>query len=155
DRAGGAVVLLDPVAGWQAVEVVAFHGAGGATALRGAGDVHGLAGLEQVGGEEQLADLELRRRVETELADIALRLGVGVGGRRPPAGLATPLRLQFAGDVAAFGARRPAARLVLEAELHGEVTVAGADTVRTARLRPLRFDLQHGAGPHLQNGDGG
>src|SRR5690606_22205845 len=58
DRSGGAMLLVVAVGSALAGEVVALHHTGEAFALGGAGDVRLLAGLEDVGDGELLADLE-------------------------------------------------------------------------------------------------
>src|SRR5205807_6500312 len=68
NRAGGTVVLLDAVAGRQTVETVPLHGARGAAALAGADDVHLRGLLEHLRGRQYVADLQLARLVQAELA---------------------------------------------------------------------------------------
>src|SRR5207249_5144128 len=107
DRAGRAVVLLDAVAGRQAGEVVPLHRPREAAALAGADHVHALGLLEDFAGRQLGADLQLGRLLQAELADVALRLHVRLVGDLHAGGgqhLAA-LRLDLAGDVAAFGQR--------------------------------------------------
>src|SRR5262245_30735982 len=79
DRAAGAVHLLGAVGGGQALEVMTLHDAGEAAALGGADDIDAWNVLEDVGGAQDRANGGLGRAVEAELANEALRLGVGLG----------------------------------------------------------------------------
>src|ERR1700687_2230121 len=116
-RADGArrtVMLLDAVAGGQAGEVMALHGAGGSSALGSSDDVHGCNVLEDFSGSEYSAHFDVRGLLQAEFANVALRLAIGLG-RQGNAGGRTrsaPLRFQIGGNVAAFGARGLAAVLV-------------------------------------------
>src|SRR5207245_39367 len=74
DAAVLAVALLDAVAAAQAAEVVPLHVAGEAAALASANYIDTRHVLEDVGGRQDRAHLRLRRGVEAELADEALRL---------------------------------------------------------------------------------
>src|SRR5207244_3012623 len=119
DAARRAVVFLDAVTGRQARETVPFHRAGRATALRRADHVHRGHVLENLADRQELADRVLARSVEAELADVPLRLAVGLGHRRD-AGLGTrlaALRFEVGRDVAALRPGRVAPLLVLKAEL--------------------------------------
>jgi hypothetical protein len=130
------------------MKVVPLHDAREAAALAGADHIDLLAGLEDLVRLEHGADLGLgrRRRVEPKLADIALRLTVGLGEHFDTsfAQCSAAFGAVVLRNMAALGADRLAARLVLEAELHRVVAVAlgGAN-------------LQHRAGAQLQHGDGG
>src|SRR5581483_11850731 len=138
--------LLDAVAQAQALEAVPLHRAGEAAALARADHIDARHVLEDVGGGQDGADGLVGRAVEAELADVALRLDVGLG-QDLDAGLLHPLAAlgaEVGGDVAALRPDRLAARLVEEADLHRGVAVA---------LR--RADLQDRAGPELQDGHGG
>src|SRR5262249_20454379 len=86
-RPGGAALpfaLLDAVAGAQAAEVVPLHDASRAAPLGGAGHVDLLDVLEDLGGGQDGTDLDGRRRLQAELAQVALRLAVGFRRRRHP-----------------------------------------------------------------------
>src|SRR5262249_25646226 len=94
DRARGPVLLVVPMAGALAGEVVALHHAGEPLALADAGDVDPVAGLEHVGGE-QLTDLEPGEVVDPELGEVLGRRDVG-GGQVPELGLVEAGRLRVA-----------------------------------------------------------
>src|SRR5262245_33426389 len=138
--------LLDAVAVAQTTEVVPLDRAGVAATLGGADHVNGLDVLEDFLDREQLSHFEPGRVGHAKLADIPLRLRIGLGGQGYAGGLAgfTALGFQLFGDVAAFRPSGAPPRLILEAELHGVVAVA--------LLVP---DLQYRARAHLQDGHRG
>src|SRR5262249_30994054 len=147
DAAALTITLLDTVAATQALEAVPLHHAGETAALRLANDVHRLDVLEDVLDAEQLADGQgVVGLVEAILADVPLRLPVGLGWRGDAGADAGRLafRLEVGGNVAALRPGGLAAGLVDEAELNGIVAVAF-----------LIADEQDRAGADLEDGDGG
>src|SRR5262249_15970023 len=93
---------------------------------------------------------------QAKLADVTLRLTVGLGRWRHPRSGASgaPLRHQVGSDVTAFRPDRFATLLVDETELHGIVAVALADAFRAGSFLALLLDLQDWAGAHLQDRHG-
>src|ERR1700722_7775361 len=120
------MVLLDAVAGRQAVIVPTLHRTRRTAAFRRADHVPRFNILEPLRRRQNGADRRLRGFVETEFADEALRLTVRLGRHGHAGGGASgaALRPQGVGDVAALGADRFAPRLVEIADLQRVVTVA-------------------------------
>lgn len=126
-----AVNLFHAVAGAQALEVPALHGAGETAALARADHVDALGILENFRDGELVADLVFGRRFfKAEFADVLLGFAIGLGGQRDASGeaLAT-LRFQTIGDVTAFRADGSFAGLVFVADLDRFVAIDfdGAD----------------------------
>src|SRR4051794_11246102 len=134
DRARGAHVVR-AVGDRSAAEVVPLHRSLEALALRGAGDLDGLALLESLDGH-RVANLQLAGLV-AELLDVAERRGVGLL------------------EVAQLRLRQPLLAGAAEAELHGlvavalmradagDVTRAGLDHGHTLHAAVLLEDLRH------------
>src|SRR5437899_12533838 len=107
-------MALDTVTGRQAMEAVPFHHARGAAPLAGADYIDRGHAVEVFHGRQDLANLGLRRRLEPEFTDVALRLTVGLGKQdhaRSSAGSAA-IRFQLRRYMTPLRAGRFAARLV-------------------------------------------
>src|SRR6266851_1586507 len=143
DTAGGPVMALDTVTGSQPLEAVPLHHAGRAPALASADYVDGGHAVEYFHGRQDLANLSLRGRIQTEFADVTLWLAVGLGRQGYSGGSARPaaVRFQLRRDMTTLRLGCLAARLVKKAELHSIIAVA---LLFANKQHRTRAGLQHG-----------
>ena len=119
-------MALDTVTGPQPLETVPLHHAGRAPTLAGTDYVDGSHAVEYFAGRQELANLRLRGRIQTEFADVTLWLAVRLGRQNHSGSRARPaaVRFQLRRDMTTLRLGCLAARLVKKAELHGIIAVA-------------------------------